>query len=236
MGTESGDGMRDRLYVALVFAAVAAMVVVVVVVLRLGQRDPSPPSLRDHPRPEIPGAIVYVDEDGCIRNVAASGEGPRENVACPGHVELVTWVDAGTVAYVSFGPGTARWILVDLATKRETSGAAYDQAKTGPFSLEDPVSPRGERISIAGDGSVFRSDGERIKIFTFDGPDNERPAFGTWSPDGEWVLLRYYRENEIWIVRRDGSIAGTLTGSAVGPVSWWIDGAGALPKVAGAIR
>jgi hypothetical protein len=226
--------MKDRLYVVAVFAAVAVMAVVVVVVLRLGQKDPSPPSLRDHPRPEIAGTIVYVDDDGCIQKLAASGQGPREKVTCPGQPQVVTWVDAGTIAFA--GPGTTRWILVDLATKKETSGAPFDQSKPPPFPRENVVSPRGEQVSIGSDGSVFRSNGERVKIFTFDGPGDTQPMFATWSPDGEWVLLRYFRENELWIVRRDGSVAGTLTGGATGSASWWIDGAGYLPKVDATIR
>jgi hypothetical protein len=58
------------------------------------------------------------------------------------------------------------------------------------------------------------------------------PEFLTWSPDGEWVLVAYRAKDELWVIRRDGSLAGTLTGNASADpsvVSWWIDGKGALP-------
>jgi hypothetical protein len=235
MGEGWGRGVRNRLYVGLVLAGLVAMALLVVLVLRLGQHDPSPPSLRDHPRTEIPGKIVYVAENGCIMTTAASGSS-HEEVLCPADVSWVTWVDTSTIAYLSFYSGVPRWNVVDLATRRETTGATADSSKYPFYPQSDPVSPRGERVSFDNEGSVYVSDGQRAKVFAFDGPSGERPSFVTWSPDGEWILLQYYREEELWIVRRDGSLAGTLAGDARGPASWWIDGVGFLPKVEGSVR
>ncbi|MBA4182087.1 MAG: hypothetical protein C0506_15990, partial [Anaerolinea sp.] len=61
------------------------------------------------------------------------------------------------------------------------------------------------------------------------------PQFLTWSPDGEWVMLTFWSDGkpgqELWILARDGSIAGTLAtaGYNANP-SWYIEGKGVLPK------
>ena len=96
----------------------------------------------------------------------------------------------------------------------------------------DQLSPRGERIDYDRDGSIYRvSDGERAKIVDFDSRNHERPSLVTWSPDGEWLLLRY--KDELWIVKRDGSVRGTLAKTRPWPqeASWWIDGHGYLPRL-----
>jgi hypothetical protein len=218
--------VRSRLYVAAVFVGVAAVVVLVVVVFLAGRFDPSPPSLVDRPVVAIPGEILYVDDDGCIIRARASGE-RRERVKCIGDaLSIVTWVDADTIGYGMGRPDQA-WVELDLATGEERFSDAF--ARPGP---PDPVSPRGERIDIDADGSVYRLSGaERTKIFDFDGPEHQRPWFVTWSPDGEWILLRY--KDELWIVSRNGSVKGTLASTRPWPNegSWWIDGHGYRPAV-----
>jgi hypothetical protein len=218
--------VRPRLYTAAIFAGVAAVLVLAVVVFVAGRFDPSPPSLRDHPVAGIPGEILYVDGDGCIVRAQASGE-RRERVTCVGEaLSLVSWVDADTIGYAVARPGPS-WIELDLATGEERTSDAF--ARPEP---PGPVSPLGERIDIADDGSVYRlSGGERTKIFDFDGPKHQRPWLVTWSPDGEWVLLRY--KDELWIVSRDGTIQGTLATTRPWPqeASWWIDGHGYRPAV-----
>ena len=218
--------MKPRLYVAAIFAGVAAVAVLVVVVFIAGRFDPSPPSLADRPVPSIPGEILYVDDDGCIVRARASGE-RRVRVKCVGDaVNIVTWVDADTIGYGVARPGQA-WVELDLATGEERTRDAF--ARPGP---PDEASPQGERIDIGADGSVYRLTGaERTQIFDFDGPEHQRPWLVTWSPDGQWILLRY--KEELWIVSRDGSVKGTLARTRPWPNegSWWIDGHGYRPSV-----
>jgi len=218
--------MRARLYVAAIFAGVAAVAVLVVVVFLAGRFDPPPPSLVDNPVPAIPGEILYVDDDGCIVRARASGE-RRERVKCVGDaVSTVSWVDADTIGYGVARPGQ-NWVELDLATGEERAVDA-----SARFEPPNPVSPQGERIDIDEDGLVYRLNGtERTKVFDFDGPEHQRPWLVTWSPDGQWVLLRY--RDELWIVSRDGSIKGTLASTRPWPNegSWWIDGHGYRPSV-----
>ncbi|MGD9889774.1 MAG: hypothetical protein AB7R89_14530 [Dehalococcoidia bacterium] len=218
--------MTARLAVAGVIAGVAAVLVLVVVVVIAGRFDPSPPSLQRHSVPAIPGEILYVDTDGCIVRARASGES-RERVTCvTDEPAAVAWVDADTIGFLAGRPGQT-WTELDLKTGEERLTALYPQHQ--PPNAE---SVRGEGIDIDDDGSVYRVNGdERTRIFDFDGPEHRRPQFVTWSPDGDWILLRY--EEELWIVSRDGSIRGTLASTRPFPYegSWWIDGHGSLPRL-----
>lgn len=219
--------MKTRAYVALTFAAVAAVAVLVVFVLGIGRFDPSPPSLRDRPVPAIPGEILYADEDGCIARARASGESYAE-VICPGpYLGAISWIDGDTIGWAEYGTGAPAWRTLSLTTGRIATVDRYAQAEAG-----NPVSPRGERVEVGRDGSLYRlTDGERTEIFDFKGPEGRQPRFVTWSPDGDWLLLHY--EAELWIISRDGVVQGTLAKTApwAQGVSWWINGLGSLPPL-----
>ena len=219
--------MRGRLYAAAILAGVAVMVALAVLLVIAGRFDPSPPSLRVNPRPEIPGEILYVNEEGCIIRARASGE-RRERVTCVGEgVGPVSWIDAATIGYATWSPGAPMWTELDLRTGSETVKNLVARP-SGP----DVTSVRGERIDIDRDGDVHRVTGtERVKIFDFEGPEYRQPLLATWSPDGDWVLLHY--QGELWIVSRDGRVKGTLAQGRSYPNggSWWIDGYGYLPRI-----
>ncbi len=233
--------MRGRLYVAGVLAGVTAVLVLAIVVLEFGISHPSPPSLRDTPRDQIPGSILYLDDRGCVVAAAASGR-KADQISCPlastGYMDTVIWIDDRTFAYAVMEPmakqPTWQWIRVDLATKLETTWPATVTQPT-PSAL-DPVSPRNERISFDPDGYLYRtsSGGDRVRIYKLpagDGASGGQFAFVTWSPDSNWFLLRYYPKGELWIISRDGSIAGTLASNVRGGGSWLIPGVGILPTL-----
>ena len=219
--------MKRRAYVAAIFAGIAAVAVLVVLLLGPGRFDPSPPSLQRDPVPEIPGEILYIDRDDCIVRAKASGL-DREQVRCVGpDVNNVSWLTDTTIGYATFGPGRPVWNEVDLSTGKTTVTNRFPQPEP-----PNPVSVKGERIDFDREGSVYRvTDGERTKIFDFDGPEYQRPWLVTWSPDGEWLLLRY--REELWIVSRDGSVQGTLARTRDHPqnASWRIEGHGYLPRI-----
>lgn len=227
----------SRLAVAAALAGLAVVVGLVVVVLQFGQKDPSPPSLASHPQAAIPGEVLYLRGD-CIVRATASGSA-RSDVACPGAAAYVSWVDAATARYWRFDPFGLFVVDIDLATGGETVGVqSRDERTAGQPSAV--LSPRGEYVTVGDDGSVYhlpsgQSSRGKIKIFDFDGPSNRRPEFLTWSPDGEWVLLYYpgrdFDRGELWIVRRDGTLKGTLATGVSRSASWWIEGAGFLPAL-----
>lgn len=219
--------MRGRLYVAAIFAGVAAAAVLAVLLLGPGRFDPSPPSLSANPVPRIPGEVLFVDKDDCIIRARASGE-RRDQVTCAGRgVSNLSWLSATTAGYGSYNQGGMTWTELDLATGRTTL-----TDRSPRWEPPDPVSVKGDRLDFDRSGSVYRVSGsERVKIFDFDGPRNQQPSFVTWSPDGEWLLLQY--RDKLWIVSRDGGVAGTLarTRGWSQDASWWIDGHGYLPRL-----
>jgi len=223
--------MKDRLWVAGVLGGMAALVILAIAVFKFGIKDPSPQSMRDEPNGDIAGEIAYADDDGCIRVIAAAGGDSREVTCVSQFGGEVTWVDRGHVAYLEYGPQAAIWWSVDVETGDEEE--LGPMSSTRPPVAVDAVSPNGERLHIEHPGGdIYRiSGGERVRIFDYDGPDSWTPEYLTWSPDGEWVLLRYGKEEEFWVIRRDGSFAGTLAGG-VGYVrpSWFIEGVGVLPE------
>ncbi len=232
--------MRSRLAVVATFAGVAALILLAVAVWKFGQKDPSPPSLTKNPNEAITGEILYI-RDECIVRAAASGAS-KQTVSCP-VPNTVSWVDADTVRYWRYDGGGPTAVNVNLATGAETplpaspdSGVSSAPGKLPPQRSE-ATSPKGESVSFDKDGSLYRSTpGEtgRVLIFEYDGPDSRRPDFITWSPDGEWVLLYYadrdYNRGELWIVRRDGTVSGTIATGVERSASWWIDGVGYLPE------
>lgn len=226
--------MTQRLWVAGVLGGLVLVLGVVVLVFQFGIKNPSPPSLNDDPRAEIAGRIAYVDTDSCIALAEASGAS-RERLHCGFDqfgVTALTWLDEGTVAYATYQRDGLEWSAVDVATGAERS--LDGGGGTAPGGPPEFVSPRGERLEIDFEsGDVFIVEGaERIRIFDFDGPDGWSPELITWSPDGDWILLRYGREDELWIVHRTGEPAGTLvTDVSYAAVSWWMDGHGVLPEV-----
>mgnify|MGYP003379564532 CR=1 FL=1 len=72
--------MKTRLYVAAVLGGLALLIAVALVVFAFGRHNPSPPSLQDNPRPEIPGQILYLDQD-FMSGSAVIGVHPNENTA-----------------------------------------------------------------------------------------------------------------------------------------------------------
>ena len=97
-----------------------------------------------------------------------------------------------------------------------------------------------EFITVDPDGSVYRSNSTepgRTRIFDCDCGEYKTPQFLTWSPDGQWVMLTFWKDGkpqqELWILARDGSFAGTLAAAGHNAnASWFIEGKGVLPKSA----
>lgn len=214
--------MRERLIVAAVIAGVAVIAALGFLVLGPGRRDLSPPSLREHPRAEIPGEILYLNSEECIVAAAASGA-TRRQLRCTGGVTALTWLEDGRVAYLSFQWGRSIWTVFD-----PISGSNEQLRSDAPMPDGTLTSVRGETAEIDQQGNLYiQSATSRDKVYTFkDLPQYSRPSVRLWSPDGEWLLLQY--RDELWIVRRDGSLAGTLVSDDVywSAVSWRIPGAG----------
>lgn len=228
--------MKSRLYVAAVLAGLAALVITVIVVLNFGRHDPSPPSLKDNPNSAIPGSIIYLDEDECINRVAASGGAPEE-LYCLSRNEFVSslyYVDESTILFTTSNAQGFRLSELDVEARTVRDLGALP-APTKPIDL-GLVSPTGEEVYGEYDGRiVLLKDGVRTTIAEFDTRNFGGPTPVTWSPDGQWILLRYWGRSsppELWIISRDGQTRGTLTDDASGmPASWLIEGVGTYPPI-----
>lgn len=229
--------MRTRLYVAAVLAGLAALVLTILIVINFGRHDPSPPSLQDNPNGAIPGRIIYLDEDQCIIRIDASGASPEEELYCLSRNEYVSglyYIDAGRILFTRPDYPNLRLFELDVAARAVRDLGALP-TPTKPVDT-GAVSPSGEEVFGEYDGSiVLLKDGTRTTIADFDTRDYGGPTPVTWSPDGWWILLRYWGrsdETELWIISKDGQTRGTLTKHASGsPASWLIEGVGTYPPI-----
>ncbi len=217
---QPGGRMRARLYVAGVLGGLGLLVVVAVVVFAVGRSNPSPPSLQNNPRLEIPGEILYVNSDTCFVRAQASGAS-AELLACVpqfiGGTQLY-WPEPGKAAYIRPDVTGATVWTIDLATGATTNTKQVVSPTDGqeyPGLFPGAYAPDGTYAYTDDNGKLFfLVDGVRTLITDFDTNQYSQPQVVLWSPDSQWILLRYYprRANgpELWIVSRDGSIKGTL--------------------------
>lgn len=228
--------MRERLYAVGILAGVLVIVAVAVFVFLFGRLDPSPPSLRDGPQPSLAGEILYVDGEGCIFIARASGEEPPRELVCRSDIQGATWLSDGRVLYAAI-PGQTEWWVVDSASGEQVRVESSSSLNWwNAFGDVQYTSPGGETVTAPynsdGDITVVGTDGRERVVFEYDGPDGYYPEFRTWSPDGKAFAVYYGREEEIWLITADGSIAGTLVkGARWGPISWRIEGVGYLPEL-----
>ncbi len=229
--------MRQRLAVAGTLVGLAAIVVLVVLILQLGRHHPSPPSLSKHPNLAIPGELLWFDRNGCLVRGSASGA-RRAEVACVSAPSGATaWLDDGGVGYVRFGPAGPLLVRVNTVTREETEVATLPS----PYPLGSAIGPenaRGESVEVRGRGEVWVTSGgrrERIHKFDVSRSSGARPV--SWSPDSLWIVLEYYHPGddggELWLLSRDGSVAGTLATQVRGgwAPSWRIEGVGVSPPL-----
>lgn len=223
--------MKQRLVLALSLAGAAVLVAVGVIAFQFGRIDPSPPSLRDDPDDTIPGEILYTSGQSCVTRADASGDARQE--ICFStllYIGPFAWVDPNTIRVWWQGAIADVDLATGARTPVSTTGTAAEK-----FPIRPPVSPLGEWVIVdRGDIYVVNAAGQE-KIASFDiGNTWLEPLL--WSPDGEWLLLRWQpprgRDAELWVISRDGSKRGTLATDVQGNwVAWTIEGVGATPSI-----
>jgi hypothetical protein len=233
--------MRQRAIVAAVLSALVAIIAVPLLIFAYGRHDPSPDSLEDEPNGAIPGTVLFFDEDGCVVEVSASGA-ERRILTCDiatGPASFLTRIDAQRIAIgqSKFGPTGESFnvTVLNLETGAETEGRVPTGDPGFPGGPSSQESVHGERVSVNEHGEVTVLAGtEKREIKNFDVAEYRGPQFLTWSPDGEWMLLAYYGEDEeeLWVLSRDGETAGTLAKGLRQPVAaWYVEGLGSWPLV-----
>ena len=240
--------MKTRLYVVGILGGIGVLAITLIAVMAFGRHHPSPPLLKDDPKPEIPGEILYLDREGCFVIAQASGAG-EERLGCSfqkGRIgQEFWWVDDNTVRWaLQTSPTGGQVFEVDIRTgvQRET-GEAIDIPQFGSMRFPKPYpdlqdcleGPDGTLACIDNDGKLAMVEGETItRVAEFDLPKYNRPRILGWAPDSRWVVLEYHPQRndgpELWIISRDGSTRGTLTKDFnFTGIAWRIPGAGTWP-------
>ncbi|MGH2627848.1 MAG: hypothetical protein ACRDHY_14495 [Anaerolineales bacterium] len=233
--------MKQRSVLAAVIVGLVAIIAVPLLIFAYGRHDPSPPSLQDAPNATIPGVVLFVDNDGCVVEMSASGSG-RRILTCDistSPASFLTRIDAQTIAVAQSHPDPGGEgfdvTFLNLETGEESTGRVSMTDRGFPFGAPNQESVLGERVSVGQDGQITVVKGtSKQEIRDFDVREYGGPQFVTWSPDGEWMLLAYYDDGELelWVLSRDGRTSGTLTKGLRQPsASWYIEGVGAWPQI-----
>ncbi len=230
--------MKERIVVGSAVGGMAILVAVALVVFQFGRTNPSPPSLIDSPNPAIPGELLFRDEDECIVRAAASGAS-REQVYCgmPPNllgVDRVVWVDANTIGFTAYTSTSQMLVNVDLATKQVVGEQPIATGKD--ISFLNLTARDGSTVSIDDGGVVVVTKGGQRTEAWDTGMETWRVQPLLWSPDSQWIVLFYSPprgdESELWLIKRDGSVRGTIATDVGGQsISWRIDGVGITPEL-----
>lgn len=229
-----GQSVKARFVIAAAVVSLASVAVLVLVVLEFGLRRPSPPSLTKNPDVSIPGEILYRSDVACLIRAPASGASPREEICLPimDRYGPMSWVEERTVVLAG-GPEVAAF---DLDTGRQVA-VPPGIVTPDPMKpvIDGSVAPSGDMAIIDEQGRVYVISGTtKTQIADF---DVERWELWVvlWSPDSNWLLLRYQPprgdDSELWIVSRDGKTKGTLARDQWRGewASWRIEGVGVTP-------
>jgi hypothetical protein len=149
------------------------------------------------------------------------------------------WPEPGTAGIVRPDISTPTLRTIDLVT-----GETTDTGKPIPFDPDNKgggifggaYSPDGTFASVSEDGTLtLLSGGVRTNVTKFDSPKYSQPQVILWSPDSQWIVLRYFPRRadgpEIWIVSRDATIQGTLLKDASYSGVAWRIGDDVQPKL-----
>lgn len=241
--------MKTRLYVVGILGGVGLLAITLVLVLAFGRHNPSPPLLKDNPKPEIPGQILYQDGHQCFVIAQASGAG-EEDLGCTVQKgptgEEFWWVDDETVRWAYRTSPTDNKVVEanirtgELRDTGQTFSSPEFSDKNFRVRFQDMYDclegPDGTLACIDNDGTLAIVEGRTVtKVAEFDLPKQHRPQTKGWSPDSQWVVLEYYPTRgdgpELWVISRDGKVRGTLTKDITYTrIAWRIEGVGAWPQ------
>lgn len=196
--------------------------------------DETAPQAAPPAGPTAPGSIAFIDRDRCISVIPAAGGDVDQY--CPKTrtgVASLTWLDASTVAFVTEERLRAGWSGYDINTGVETVLTLAESPRIVQAGVPQFYSIEGERVEAGPGGEVIRTSSDGASSVTVLTPalagSDGLLALATWSPDGDWLLLRQGTEKALWVVSEDGESPHRIAGESRGAVSWFIPSAGAMP-------
>jgi hypothetical protein len=224
--------LERRQTVGLTVAAGILVVVAVVVAMFGIVAYPDTPLVLDQPDPVLPGRLAYLtwdDGEGCLHVV--DGRGNDDELTC-GELggELIRWTDTGYVAVRSWSPSGAEEWIVDPVTGEVVDVVPVERNGDRP-EVPDPFQPWAETAdgrvaevsSRAGDVRVTVRDGAgpRATVWEATGPSTYRLEGVSWSPDGDWLLVRDSR-GSLLVLGADGDPSPrTWAEDADGGYAWY---------------
>jgi len=181
------------------------------------------------------GAVAFVEHvGGQVRLAWISADGHDHVLATTGVPDTPAWSPDGSVlAYAAMEGENSNLVVLDIATGHTRYIGATPDSEMHPF-----FSPQGTRLVytrfVASDGGddgdlrLFESDlrpgGAEVPLLR-----GAPASYGSWSPDGQWLLYWHYVDGEnaeIAVSRGDGSEQRALTHDSAfdGWPSWSPDG------------
>jgi hypothetical protein len=237
MGDAAAVGRRRRAALAAAGTALA----IAGVVWAFGVAPlPDYPSLATRPDPSIPGRVAFLAGQfprTCLY-VGPAGGGDRRRLRCvdPGKDGAdwllgapIGWTREGRIVLQVIGESSLRALVLDPANGRVLERISAG----GPIvrsAMEPGVDgPGGARLLVqrshgAATLGIAPPDGSPREVARVSGPPGYAFREATWSPDGEWVLVRDSNQNLLVVRAREGAAPRLLAEQVWGPFAWHIPG------------
>lgn len=166
---------------------------------------PTTPTVAEQPDPAVPGRLAYLvwdRDDTCLHVVDGVGTDTEVTCGLVEHGGGLRWTDDGYVAVRTWdGAGEAERIIdpaTGVTVELRPVPAGDQPGATPPFDpdaghsriradgWEVRTDSRSGRVTV----SVGPPEGPREVVWEAAGPASYRLDEASWSPDGEWLLLR----------------------------------------------
>lgn len=233
--------LDTRQTVGLGIAAVIVVVVAALVAVFGIVPFPDTPRLADQPEPQVPGRLAYLswdDGESCLHVV--DGAGNDLVLTCdPDHGgEGLRWTEDGYIALTVWSVTAREERIIDPATGdtvevREAPELDELGRVPEPGDLTIPPHVRADGTEVRVDSragkveiAVGRPGEPREVVWEAVGPERYRLEQPSWSPDGEWLLVRDSR-GHLLVLGADGDPAPRIWVEDAGwQYAWYIRGVG----------
>jgi len=164
------------------------------------QPTPKFESLATKPDSALRGTVAFQRPpfgNGCVWVVAASGAKPKKVACVEGHAGDLTWLADGRIQATRYkggeGTGDTRSWILNVSTGA-VENVPRDQIPPRKNTPEVIAGPRGERVTTKSENgrlTMKMSDqtGTRT-LLSVGAPDTYTFGQPTWSPDGEWFIVK----------------------------------------------
>ena len=214
---------RSRGRLAVVLAGVA----VVCAACSTSIETPKFESLAEQPDSALGGAVAFLEpfpDNGCVWVVAASGGKPKKVACVEGDAGALKWLADGRIQATRYQGGegtgdTRSWILnVDTGAVEEVPRDEIPPQQKPPSVVSGP---QGEKVSSKSENgrlTMKMSDQTGTRnLLAVDAPDTYTFGPPTWSPDGEWFIVKDDLDRLLLVTTADPSSTRVLIDGGYAP-------------------